>query len=365
MENSNLESFKDSSPLSLSFNQDYSCFAIGTQRGFKIYPTYPCNDGYEKIFYGGIKICEMLNKSNFLALVGGGRVPKYCNKKVVIFNDFLEKIETEFKFTMPVLNLKIKKDLIFIVCIRKIYVFNLETCQNIDSLDTTENQKGLIAISNNPNYTIMAHPIEFEDDVSKGYVSIKNFKTNKYFPLLVQEDSVSSMCMDYNGLLLATANEKGTLIRIHSCDDGTLLQECKRGKEKADIGFMCFDFNYNYIGATSDRGTIHIWTLDSIVKKTKKNNNKDNFVYIEKNDNDNSIKIKEDFSDEEIVQVIKNKNYRNDASFAKIRINYQRCVFCFKPKNTVVIITYDGKYFLARIDPQKGGDCVFNKVRTL
>ena len=363
MENSNLESFKDSSPLSLSFNQDYSCFAIGTQRGFKIYPTYPCNDGYEKIFYGGIKICEMLNKSNFLALVGGGRVPKYCNKKVVIFNDFLEKIESEFKFTIPVLNVKLKKDLIFIVCEKKIYVFNLETSQNIDSLDTTENKKGLIAINNNPNYTIMAHPIEFEDDISKGYVSIKNFKNNKYFPLLVQEDSVSSMCMDYNGLLLATANEKGTLIRIHSCGDGTLLQECKRGKEKAEVGFMCFDVKYNFIGATSDRGTIHIWTLDSIIKKCKKKSNKDDFVRVEKND-DNSIKIHEDVNEEEIIKVIKNKNYKSDSSFAKIRIN-QRCIFCFIEKNYVVIITYDGKYFMATIDLQKGGDCVWKKIRDL
>ena len=35
--------------LYVSFNQDSSCFAIGTQRGFKIYSSYPLKNAYEAL----------------------------------------------------------------------------------------------------------------------------------------------------------------------------------------------------------------------------------------------------------------------------------------------------------------------------
>lgn len=350
----------------IKFNQDYSMFSIGTERGYKIYNTYPISDIHEKILYGGISLCVMSYRSNYLALVGGGKLPKYTNKKVILYNDAEDCIESEFKFTTPVKNVKFKKNLIFIVLEKKIYVFNVQNSQNIDSFDTIVNKNGMIAINGSPNKTIMAHPIQFNDQPDKGYVGIKNYKTNKYFPLLVHEETLSNMAMDYYGLLLATSNDKGTIIRIHSIEDKTLVYECRRGKEKAFINYLAFDVNYKYFGVTSDRGTIHIWKLNDIVEKNysvkahstndKKINNlisktiKDDFVFIE-SENKNTIKEKEERDKYKIKKI---KNYKSETSFGKIKINKQRCIFCFKPDDLVVIITFDGKYGFAQI-AKKGG----------
>ena len=54
--------------ISISFNQDYSLFSIGTERGYKIYQTFPMADFYEKNLLGGISICQMSYNSNFLAI---------------------------------------------------------------------------------------------------------------------------------------------------------------------------------------------------------------------------------------------------------------------------------------------------------
>ena len=335
---------------SLSFNQNFTLFSFGTENGFKIFNTSKVNQNYEKNLSGGIRKCELSYQSNYLALVGGGKTPYYNNNKVVIYNDAEELIESEYKFTTPVLNVKIKKDLLFIICEKKIYVFNVQNSQNIDSFDTVNNIKGLIAINGNPENTILAYPIEFGRENNKGYVSIKNYNSN----------------------------EKGTLIRIHSCKDGTLMQECYRGKEKAEIIYISFDINYKYIGVSSDRKTIHIWKLDNIIERKKKERNlnfsksfnfKDsqNFkMQLESHLNNKNPSFKnlveiEDISREEIC-LKEIKNYKNESSFAKIRMSEPYCIFCFRPKDIVNIISYTGKYSEAQIDSKKGGDCVIRKT---
>ena len=322
------EIIEDNSANNISFNQDYSIVSMGTQRGYKIIQLAPIVY-HEKNLSGSLERCEMSYKSNFLALVGGGKIPKYNNKKVVLYNDAENCIETEYKFAMPVLNVKFKKNLIFIVCEKKIYVFNVQTSQNIDSFDTITNKRGIIAVNGSPDKTIMAHPIEFEDAPDKGYVGIKNYKTNKYFPLLVDEEPPSNMEMDYYGLLLATANDKGTIVRIHNLSDKTLIYECKRGKDKTFINYISFDLEYNYVGLTSNKGTIHIWKLDEIIDKEKK--------------------------DDQIIYTVKKiNNYKTEFSFAKIKINKLNCIFCFKSKDRVLIISPDEKCYIANID-KKGG----------
>ena len=362
--------FPNDKAISISFNQDFSLFSMATEKGFKIYNTSLSNK-YEKNLFGGLSKCELSYKSNYLALIGGGKMPKYTDKKVVLYNDKEETIECEYKFTTPVLNVKLKKDLLFIVCETKIFVFIIHNSQNIDCFDTVINKKGLIAINGNPNKTIMAYPIEFNNQSTKGYVSIKNYKNNKSFPQLVQEDKISYMAMDYEGLLLATSNEKGTLIRIHSCKDGTLLQECKRGKEKAEIVYISFDINYKYMGVSSDRKTIHLWKLDNIIEnkkidkssssKTINNNGKNKVISHKKCISSINLKEKEEKNNIKIKDI---KNHKTESSFAKIRMSEPYCIFCFKPKDIVVIFSKNGNYYKASID-KKGGDCIIFQEKCL
>ena len=46
--------------LYLSFNQDNSCFAIATEKGFHIFETIPFKNKYERKMGGGIGQIEML-----------------------------------------------------------------------------------------------------------------------------------------------------------------------------------------------------------------------------------------------------------------------------------------------------------------
>lgn len=43
-----MDNQEDDQMLYASFNQDASCFALGTERGFKIYNAYPFKDSFER-----------------------------------------------------------------------------------------------------------------------------------------------------------------------------------------------------------------------------------------------------------------------------------------------------------------------------
>jgi len=82
----------DKEILYCNFNQDQSCFAIGTQSGFKIFQTNPFKESFFRDLGGGIGIVEMLFKCNILALVGGGQNPKFPTNKVIIWDDHQIKL---------------------------------------------------------------------------------------------------------------------------------------------------------------------------------------------------------------------------------------------------------------------------------
>ena len=355
--------------LYISFNQDSSYISVGTENGYKIFSSYPIYNFFNRNLKGGIGIIEMLYKSNILALVGGGKNPKFPENKLIIYDDKKQKKISEIIFKSNIINIKLKKDKIFSVTITKIFIFNFKTYQNIDIIETIENPKGLFSISNNPKVNIISFPIINNTNYQKGKIKIKNYDKGKEILITLDENIISYMTMNNEGSIIVIACEKGTIIKTYRTIDGLFLQEFKRGSEKTEINFMTFD-NYDFfLAVCSQRGTIHIWSMKSSIKKLKEIElGNVNYINEENEIEYDVFKNNLDKNTNLYYKLPENKSsffnffgVKSERSFAQFRLEddkyLYKCAFC-NNGNIIIAINSMGKFVVGSLDLKKGEECI-------
>lgn len=293
----------------------------------------------------------MLFKTNIFGIAGSENNPDYKQNQVIMWDDLKKKILSKMTFKDKVLNLKIRRDKIIIVTKSKIHFVQTNDFAYVGNVDTGPNPLGLIGINYTNENPIIVYPSN-EEDKEKGQLTLYHLNGIDNLYINAHNHDISYIALSYNGLLLATASEDGKKIRIFETEKGENLQELNRGKEKAEIKHITFDFKNQFIAASSQRGTIHIWSLSQSIEKIKKSGR--NLIVEEENNN----KISNVGSVFSILPSFMKMGYlNNEWSFAQARIEEPYSIFHFGADNILIIITSTGKYYKVRIDLQKGGDC--------
>lgn len=212
--------------------------------------------------------------------------------------------------------------------------------ENIDTLETYDNPKGIIAISSYLTSTVVAYP-----EKNKGIIAIKIYdKKMRTAVIQAHSSTIACISLNFEGTLVATASSKGTLIRIFNVAANTPIQELRRGIDKAEIYSISFDVTSQFISCSSDRGTVHIFCINNPPNKENKN----------QIETKNSTHI---FS--KINNLLKGMKEKMDteSSFAQFRIPDLNSICIFGIENTIFVITFEGKYYHATFDSLLGGNC--------
>ncbi|KFD54228.1 hypothetical protein M513_05005 [Trichuris suis] len=245
---------------------DYiDAFVCGLDVGLRIYNSDPLVElaSLDQEVTGSVKLCIMLHRTNLIALVGGGPRQKFSDHSVMIWDDDKKCFVAEFAFPSEVLSLKMSHAKLVVVLRKQVHVFSFPgTPTKLVSLETRENPHGLCALSADLTMEYLAFP-----GYRTGSVQLTNLKllsrSSSASPSVINAHDSELACISLNcqGSLLATASERGTLIRIFSTQKKTKLLEVRRGSDPASIYSIRFNSESSFISVTSDKGTVHVFAI--------------------------------------------------------------------------------------------------------
>jgi len=332
MTSMNLETYQKNELLFVGFNQDYGCFACGTDKGFFICNCDPLKERFRREFEnGGIGIVEMLFRCNILALVGRGKNPRFPPNKVMVWDDYQNKCIAELEFRSEVKAVKLRRDRIVVVLESKVYVYNFADLQLLHQIETAKNPKGLCALCPS-NSNVLAVP-----GMKPGAVHVELYDLKSTQIINAHTSELSQIALNRDGTRLATTSEKGTLIRIYDTATGYRLKELRRGADRAEIYSLAFNAESTALCLSSDKGTIHIFglTQEQAQQESKKSTNRQSTL--------------------SFMKEILPSYFSSEWSAAQFHVPeaHSICAFGSSP-NSVIVVCADGTCYKYQCDIGKG-----------
>lgn len=349
--------------LYVSFNQDYTCFVCGTESGFRVYSTDPFRLTWSRDFSpgGGLGVVAMLFRTNILAFAGGGRSPKYQPHKVVLWDDRQARTIAELSFRSAVRSVRLRRDLVVVVVDRKVYVYGFRSLSLLDSIETIENRKGLCCLSIGSDRTVLVCPgmqqgralvIFYPRAFGEQQAPVARERTTI---VAAHESSIAAMGVDYNGTLLATASDKGTIVRVYDTSSGSRRQELRRGADRAEIHSLTFSPSGEFLCVSSDKGTIHIFAVGR-PSPTASFSGYPSELSTSSDGGGGPGSGNAKSSLQRISRVLP-AYFSSEWSLAQFRVPDYRCLAAFGAEpHTVVAVCANGSYYKARFDPVRGGE---------
>lgn len=206
----------------------------------------------------------MVHRSNLLALVGGGQAPKFPDSRVMIWDDSQSKFVYEINFKSKVLSIRMKKKRLFVVLSKEVNVFSFPHPLELElTIQTSFNPKGLFEVTPCLDKDVVFYPSQPADKCT-GTVKVQDLSPSPVvssFTIPAHQHSLAAMATNYEGTLIATASEKGTLVRVRDVIKNEPLAEFRRGADMAVINYLSFSLDSHFLCVCSDKGTVHIFAV--------------------------------------------------------------------------------------------------------
>lgn len=334
----------------INFNQDASCVAVGLNHGYRI---YSCKPEFMKCLLvkkeESVGMVEMLYRTSLLAIVALGDEPGSLPRKLKIVNTKRQTTICDLIFPSTILLVKLSKRRMVVLLEEQIYIYDISTMKLLHTIETSPNANRLCTLSDDVSEesgsSFLAYPSPPKtiahdslivsgvytngglNSVQNNIQSVSNapnrigdaiiFDLMTLQPLAVIEahkSALAAMCLSSDGTLLATASDKGTIVRVFNVHSGVKLFQFRRGTYPTKIFSLNFSGDNRYVVATSSSETVHVFRLgeeellankqkqkkDSRTKKSKLSTDYD--IIEEENEEITSRSRRNDFDEDDIIE---------------------------------------------------------------
>ncbi|GAA5999693.1 hypothetical protein JCM10207_005871 [Rhodosporidiobolus poonsookiae] len=264
--------------LSVSFNQDATCIATGTRKGYTITNCDPFGKVYGRSD-GATSIVEMLFCTSLVALVGAGDRPNSSTRRLQIVNTKRQSTICELTFPTTILAVKLNRRRLVVVLEERIYVYDISNMKLLHEIETSSNPNAICALSPSSENSYLAYPSPLPSPAtpfaSTPPASASSASASPTGDVLLfdavslsvtnviqaHKAPVAHVALNSTGTLLATASDKGTVIRVFGLPNGDKLHEFRRGSYPAKIYSISFNAVSSLLCVASDTETVHIFKL--------------------------------------------------------------------------------------------------------
>ncbi|KAM8836855.1 WD repeat domain phosphoinositide-interacting protein 1-like isoform 2-T2 [Spinachia spinachia] len=331
-----------------SFNQDTTSLSVGTKTGYRLF-SVTAVDKLDCIHEGDcpdVYIVERLFSSSLVVVVSVS-LPRRMN--VYHFKKGTEICN--YSYSNSILSVRLNRQRLVVCLEESVYIHNIKDMKLLKTLlNTPANPTGLCALSVNHSNSHLAYP----GSATIGEVTVYDANNLSTLTLIQAHDSpLAALAFNASGTKLASASEKGTVIRVFSVPEGQRLFEFRRGmKRYVSISSLSFSADAQFLCASSNTETIHIFKLE------QHSPNRDQqsptwSAYMGKMFTAASTYLPSQVSD----------MMHQDRAFATVRLNMFglkniSALATIQKLPRLLVASSDGSLYIYNVDPQDGGECV-------
>ncbi|EDV95944.1 WD repeat domain phosphoinositide-interacting protein 2 isoform X4 [Drosophila grimshawi] len=249
----------DAGEVFVNFNQNITSLAVATSGSYSLYSLGSVDSTLDKIYTtksDDLFLIERLFESSLVAIVSQ-RAPRKL--KVCHFKKQSEICN--YSYSNTILAVKLNRERLIVCLEESLYIHNIQDMKVVHTIrDTPCNPLGLCALSSSSDHCYLAYP----GSVTSGEVQIFdaiNLHAKTMIP--AHDTPLAAIAFSPSGTEIATASERGTVIRVFSAQDGSRLFELRRGlKRCVSIVSLSFSSCADYLVSSSNTETVHIFRLD-------------------------------------------------------------------------------------------------------
>uniref|UniRef100_G1SG48 WD repeat domain phosphoinositide-interacting protein 2 n=1 Tax=Oryctolagus cuniculus TaxID=9986 RepID=G1SG48_RABIT len=298
-------------------------------------------------------IVERLFSSSLVAIVSlkAPRKLKVCHfkKGTEICN---------YSYSNTILAVKLNRQRLIVCLEESLYIHNIRDMKVLHTIrETPPNPAGLCALSINNDNCYLAYP----GSATIGEVQVFDTINLRAANMIPAHDSpLAALTFDASGTKLATASEKGTVIRVFSIPEGQKLFEFRRGvKRCVSICSLAFSMDGMFLSASSNTETVHIFKLETVKEKPPEEPTTWTGYF------GKVLMASTSYLPSQVTEM-----FNQGRAFATVRLPFcghkNICSLATIQKIPRLLVgASDGYLYMYNLDPQEGGECALMRQHRL